>query len=159
MISENMEQMCVQEPSPELAPKENVLLGLIGALIGAVLGGASIVLLSRLGYVASISGFVLAFCTLKGYELLAKGLSKKGAVICVILMLVTPFLADLFDWTLLLYQSWSEYGATFLECLLILPELFADGTIALGDYLKNLGMIYLFVILGGFYVIRNAFNN
>ena len=143
--------------SPELQPKENVLLGIVGALIGALLGGASIILFSQLGYIASLSGFILAFCTLKGYTLLGKGLSTKGVILCVIMMLVTPFVADWLDWGILVYRSWAEYGVTFLECLQILPELFADGTITMGEYLKNLGMIYLFVIIGGFYTLKNAF--
>ena len=143
--------------SPEVKAPENVVLGILGALIGALLGGASIILLSQLGYIASISGFILAFCTLKGYELLGKGLSTKGLVVCVVVMLVTPFVADWLDWGILVYKSLADYGVTFAESLQILPELFADGTISMGEYLKNLGMIYLFVIIGGFYTIKNAF--
>ena len=143
--------------SVEVKEEENVVLGILGALVGAVLGGASIILLSQLGYVASISGFILALCTLKGYELLAKGLSKKGIVICVILMLVTPFVADLLDWGVVVYSQLGEYGYSFVDCLLILPEFFADGTITMSEYLINLGMIYLFVVMGGFYTIKAAF--
>lgn len=143
--------------SVEVKEEENVVLGILGALVGAVLGGASIILLSQLGYVASISGVILAFCTLKGYELLAKGLSTKGIVICVILMLVTPFAADLLDWGIAVYSQLGDYGYSFTECMLMLPEFFADGTITMGEYLKNLGMIYLFVAIGGFYILKGAF--
>lgn len=142
--------------SVEVKEEENVVLGILGALVGAVLGGASIILLSQLGYVASISGVILAFCTLKGYELLAKGLSTKGIVICVILMLVTPFAADLLDWGIAVYSQLGDYGYSFTECMLMLPEFFADGTITMGEYLKNLGMIYLFVAIGGFYILKGA---
>lgn len=145
-----------QAGTPEVKAPERVGLGILGALIGALLGGASIILLSQLGYIASISGVILAVCTLKGYELLAKGLSTKGIIICTVLMLVTPFAADWLDWGIVVYQAFSEYGVTFLECLQILPELFADGTIEMGEYLKNLGMIYLFVIMGGFYTVKKA---
>ena len=143
--------------SVEVKEEENVVLGILGALVGAVLGGASIILLSQLGYVASISGVILAFCTLKGYELLAKSLSKKGIVICVILMLVTPFVADLLDWGIAVYSQLGEYGFSFTDCLLMLPKFFADGTITMDEYLKNLGMIYLFVAIGGFYILKGAF--
>ena len=57
--------------------KENVITGIVGALIGAAIGGASIVLLTQLGFIASISGLILAVCTLKGYELLGGKLSTK----------------------------------------------------------------------------------
>lgn len=142
--------------SVEVKAKENVVLGILGALVGALLGGASIIGLSQLGYIASISGFILAFCTLKGYELLAKNLSTKGIVICIILMLVTPFVADVLDWGILIYRELGAYGFTFGDCLALLPEFFADGTITMGEYLKNLGMIYLFVIIGGFYTLKDA---
>ena len=139
----------------EVKAPENVLLGLIGALVGAVLGGASIILLSQLGYIASISGFILAICTLKGYELLGKRLSKKGIVLCVILMIVTPFVADWIDWAIFLMKDYSEYGLTLVDSCIMLGELMAEGYVDMFEYVKNLGMIYLFVILGAFGTLKN----
>lgn len=140
----------------EVKAPENVLLGLIGALVGAVLGGASIILLSQLGYIASISGFILAICTLKGYELLGKRLSKKGIVLCVILMIVTPFVADWIDWAIFLMKDYPEYGLTLVDSCIMLGELMAEGYVDMFEYVKNLGMIYLFVILGAFGTLRNV---
>lgn len=142
--------------SPEVKPAENFGLGLIGALVGALIGGASIIGFSQLGYIASISGLILAFCTLKGYELLAKGLSKKGVILCAVLMLMTPVAADYLDWGIMIYRELGSYGFTFGECMQLLPVFFEDGTITMGEYLKNLGMIYLFVVMGGFYTLKNA---
>ena len=139
----------------EVKAPENVLLGLIGALVGAVLGGASIILLSQLGYIASISGFILAICTLKGYELLGKRLSKKGIVLCVILMIVTPFVADWIDWAIFLMKDYPEYGLTLVDSCIMLGELMAEGYVDMFEYVKNLGMIYLFVILGAFGTLKN----
>lgn len=140
----------------EVKAPENVLLGLIGALVGAVLGGASIILLSQLGYIASISGFILAFCTLKGYELLGKRLSKKGIVLCVILMIVTPFVADWIDWAIFLMKDYPEYGLTLVDSCIMFGELMAEGYVDMFEYVKNLGMIYLFVILGAFGTLKNV---
>lgn len=141
----------------EVKAPENMLFGIIGALVGALIGGGSIILLSQLGYIASISGVILAVCTLKGYELLAKGMSVKGLVVCAILMLVTPFAADWIDWGILVMQSFPEYGLTLADGIRIFPELLKEDPELVGEYLKNLGMIYLFVILGGFYTVKNAF--
>ena len=140
----------------EVKAPENVLLGLIGALVGAVLGGASIILLSQLGYIASISGFILAFCTLKGYELLGKRLSKKGIVLCVILMIVTPFVADWIDWAIFLMKDYPEYDLTLVDSCIMFGELMAEGYVDMFEYVKNLGMIYLFVILGAFGTLKNV---
>ena len=155
MNYEEVKQDTMPDYPAELKAPENVLLGFLGALIGAAIGAASIILLSQIGYVASISGVILAFCTLKGYELLGKGLSKKGIVICIILMAVTPFLADWIDWAIILMQS-TEGAITFGEAFAAIPLLLADGSIELMDYLSSLGMIYLFVILGGFYTVKKA---
>ena len=157
MENETIDTAVQMTGSPEMKAPEKFAFGLIGALVGAALGGASIIGLSQLGYIASISGLILAFCTLKGYELLAKGLSTKGIILCAILMLVTPFVADLLDWGIFIYQELGSYGFTFAECLKLIPEFLKDGTIEMGEYLKNLGMIYLFVIMGGFYTLKNAF--
>ena len=132
----------------EVKAPENVFLGLIGALIGAILGGASIILLSQLGYIASISGVILAFCTLMGYRLLGKQLSTKGIVICVILMLITPFAADWIDWAIYLMKDYPEYGLNLVQSCVLFGELMAEGYVDMFEYVKNLGMIYLFVALG-----------
>ncbi len=151
------EKIDVMETAAAPKAPEKTGLGILGALVGALLGGASIILFSQMGYIASISGFILAFCTLKGYELLAGGMSKKGAVLCAVLMLITPFVADYLDWGIMAYQELKAYGATYMECLAMMPEFLAEGVIPMGEYLKNLGMIYLFVIMGGFYTLKNAF--
>ena len=149
------EVMEAAAPAEVKAP-ENVVLGLIGALVGAILGGASIILLSQLGYIASISGFILAVCTLKGYELLGKRLSKKGIVLCVVLMIVTPFLADWIDWAIYLMKDYPEYELTIVDSCILMGELMAEGYVDMFEYFKNLGMIYLFVVLGAFGTLKNV---
>lgn len=140
----------------EIPAPENFVLGLLGALVGAILGGASIILLSQLGYIASISGFILAICTLKGYELLGKRLSGKGIALCVLLMLVTPFVADWIDWAIYLMRDYPEYGLNIFDSCILVGELMAEGYVDMFEYFKNLGMIYLFVILGAFGTLKNV---
>ena len=153
----DFENEVIDQGAPaEVRAPENVPMGMIGALLGAVLGGASIILFSQLGYIASISGVILAFCTLKGYELLGKQLSKKGIVLCVILMLVTPFIADWIDWSIYLMKDLPEYGLTIVDACIMFGELMAEGFVDMFEYFKNLGMIYLFVILGAFGTLKNT---
>lgn len=149
-------EMLQQGTPAELKAPENVPMGLLGALVGAALGGASIILLSQLGYIASISGVILAFCTLKGYELLGKCLSKKGIAVCVILMLITPFLADWIDWAIFLMRDMPEYDLSILDSCILLGELMTEGYVDMFEYVKNLGMIYLFVALGAVGTLKRA---
>lgn len=140
----------------EMPAPEQVGLGILGALVGSLIGGASIVLLSRLGFVAAISGFLLAVCTLKGYELLGKKLSKTGIIVSIVLMVVVPFAADAIDWALVCYDELKVLGASVFDCLVALPEFLSEGLIPMSNYLTNLGLLYLFVVIGGFTTIRNA---
>ena len=144
-------------PVPEVQKPENVLTGTIGALIGAALGAGAIILLSQLGYIASISGLVLAVCTLKGYELLGGRQSVKGIIISIVLMLVTPYIADRIDWAIVISNAYAAEGATFGAAFALVPEFIADGSIDSGEYIKNLLMIYGFTALGAFGTVRSLF--
>ena len=84
------------------AREENFLLGIVGAVIGVIIGGAVALLVARLGYVSVLAGAALGFCTIKGYEILGKKLSKKGVVVSAILMFLTVFLFNQLDYVLAL---------------------------------------------------------
>jgi len=55
--------------------KENLPLGLIGAVIGILLGSVLWVLIGQIGFIAGIAGYAIVFCGMKGYALLGKELS------------------------------------------------------------------------------------
>lgn len=60
---------------------EHVLAGLVRAFLGSLIGVACIVGIGQLGYVASLSGVVMAVYAIRGYSLLGGAISRKGAVI------------------------------------------------------------------------------
>ena len=74
----------------EREKRENIVAGVVGAFLGSLIGVACVVIIGQLGYVASISGLIMAVCALKGYELLGGSLTKKGALISSLLILVMP---------------------------------------------------------------------
>ena len=100
----------VVNPAEIPEKQENMFTGIIGALLGAAIGGASIVLLGQLGYVASISGLILAVCTLKGYELLGKSRGTVGTILCVLLMLITPYIAYRISFAMQLVSIFAGLG-------------------------------------------------
>lgn len=134
----------------EVKKPENVMTGIVGALIGAAIGGASIVLLSQMDVIASISGIILAVCTMKGYELLGGRMTKKGIVISVLLMLAMPYLADRIDWAIrIMNQAQSEGLAwTFGESFQVIPQMIEAGIIEEETYVANLVQLYLFTGIG-----------
>jgi hypothetical protein len=148
----------VENPaSPEIVEKqENVFTGIIGAFLGACIGGAAIVLLNQLGYIASISGLILAVCTLKGYELLGGKRSTTGIIISIALMLIMPYIADRISWALEIVKVFAEEGVTFAAAFASVHEIVELNELT-ADYFKDLGMVYLFTAIGAIGTLRTAF--
>lgn len=139
---------------PEQPQKpENMITGIIGAIAGALLGGFSIILLDQLGFVASLSGFLIAFLSLKGYEWLGGRLTKKGIITSIVLCALVPilsyFMSIAFYWTKdVPYPSLGEAFAWVLESALYIEFWQQIGL--------SLLMLYGFTALGAYSTISNA---
>ncbi len=104
---------------------ENVILGALGAFLFALAGGVLYVLLSMVGLIAWISGFVAVFCAIKGYTLFSKAKSKKGVIISVVMAAIVMILSwyigfcmDMLAVYELYYEAGDiEYVPTFFEYL------------------------------------------
>ncbi len=125
--------------------KENVAAGIVGALVGSLIGVLCIVLVGQLGYVAAVSGLVMAICTLKGYELLGGKISVKGIVISAVLMVVMTFVGDQIDWAIVIMR---ELGYDLMYSFRLIPLLLADGSIVASSYWGNLALVYIFAVIG-----------
>lgn len=148
---------------PQAAPakvkkdRENPLTGMIGALIGAAIGAAVIILLGRIGLVASISGFILAVCTLKGYQLLGRKIGIPGIIICLVLIAITPYVADRIEWAMVIKKTYADMGVSLVDAFRVVPEFIKEGAIDKVSYIKSLGLIYLFAGFGAFGTLRSLF--
>ena len=132
---------------------ENITGGLVGALLGSLVGVVSIIIFSQLGYVAALSGVIMAVCTLKGYEMLGGNLSRKGVALCVVFMLAMTFVGDRLDWAILVSR---ELGYSFLTSFRLIPALIEADIIEASSYWTNLVMLYLFLLLGMVPTVRNS---
>ena len=74
--------------------------GIVGALIGAVLGGILVLVISQLGYVTWFGGVAMGFLVMGGYKLLAGRVKITGIIIAAIIMLVSMYLINRLDWAL-----------------------------------------------------------
>ena len=135
---------------------ENVGLGLLGAFLGSLAGAVLIIVLSRLGFVAALSGLVMSFVALKGYEKFAGGISTLGIVLTCVIIVAMVFVADWVDWAIVAMR---DLDVSFLEAISTLPELFERGNIDSSDYSANLGMLYIFTALGAVPVIIDSFKS
>ena len=120
--------------------KENVLLGTIGALIG----GAVALFIARLGYVAMVAGIVLGICTIKGYEILGRKVSRKGIVISSIWMVITVFLVNQID---LAMEVVAKLGVEFAFAFRVVNQLIFSGDFP-DNYFYNLAMLAVFTLVG-----------
>lgn len=125
--------------------RENMILGIVGAFLGSMIGVVSIIIIGQLGYVAAISGIIMAACTIKGYELFSGKQSIKGILISCIMMIAMVYLGNQIDWAIYL-ASYAE--VSIFEAFTAIPELLETGYIEPASFYGNLGMIYLFM-LGG----------
>lgn len=133
--------------------KEKVGLGILGAFIGTLIGAVCIVLLGEFGYVAAISGVVMGVCALKGYEILGKGISVKGIVICAILMIVMVYLSNWASYALAVAEV---YEADIITSFSAVPALIGEGAIDKGMYFKDLIVLYVFTALGAVPIVRDS---
>ena len=140
--------------NPEI--REHVVAGTLGALIGSLIGVAAILLLGRIGLVAAIAGAAMAVCSLRGYEMLGKVLSKRGVVICAVIMFFMVIVAEYLDWTISLYQELNDmYGdVDFAAVLIVLPQLLSEFGLV-GKFFLSLAVLYVFTALGAVPKIRN----
>ena len=154
-------QDCFDAVSSDLTDKahaeadtpENVAAGVVGALGGALLGAIVVVVFGRLGYVTALSGLIAAICSLKGYELLAKKMSIKGAIIACIAMLAMIYVGHRADWAI---EVAKYFEVDFFTGFRAIPMLIREEAIELGVYLKGLLMTYLFALLGAVPTVVNS---
>lgn len=148
-----IEQNKALEQAHKEQKKDNVAAGAVGAFAGSLAGVVCIILLSRLGYVAALSGVIMAVCALKGYELLGGKLTKKGIVISIAVMVVMTYLGDRADWAIV---AMSGLGLDFFNAFRLIPDFLSEGMIDAGSYWGNLALLYVFVLLGAVPTVMNA---
>lgn len=129
--------------------KENVLLGMVGVLPGALLGLAAIVLALQAEFFLELVllGAVMAVCILKGYELLGGRLTKKAAVIGSVVTLPVVYVADRLEWAVQIYDD-RRFRLSFDQCFERIPLLISNNVISLGEYITRLTGLYLLLFLG-----------
>ena len=127
----------------------NYVTGLIGALLGAALGGIAWGLILLIGYVASVIGLLIGFLAERGYTLL-KGKRGIGKVIILILAIIFGVVFGIFfsDAVTLLTRGISFGELPELFTLLFQDDDYVRSTIA------NIVLGLIFAGLGVFGLLR-----
>ncbi|WP_455717113.1 hypothetical protein [Anaerosporobacter sp.] len=127
----------------EKKQRENVAAGIVGALIGSIAGVIAIIIFGQLGYVAAISGFVMAICTLKGYERLAGRLGGIGIVVSCFMIFIMIYMGCRLDWAVSIMSFYEVDIATAFQAA-------GDSSVVeMSAFIENLLLLYLFSLVGG----------
>lgn len=143
---------------PVIETRPNVLLGVIGATVGALVGAAMWVGLYQLGVIASAAGVAIIYLACKGYSLLSKSKDLKGVVIATAISVVVLLAAHFLCWGLEIYSVYSvNYDITLLDAILEVPSLaFTEDYII--DFCKELLIGLILIGLGVAPFVKSARN-
>lgn len=130
--------------------------GAIGAILGGIIGIIPWVIINSLGYIAAISGLIMAYLSFKGYQLM-KGRRGKGMIYIIIAVLIVfTYVAIIINQTIDIYNAYPGdksdlpvlglFGAQFIA-----P--FANSTLYFGDYYltPDSGAMWGQIALGWFF--------
>lgn len=142
--------------------KENILKGIIGGFIGSLAGVVAIVLFSKLGYVAAIAGLIMAVCTINLYQKFAGGISKKGIIACIIIMIIMTVVGNNLAFSFALAGELKEYYNVDSSVTYIFFNLFSlmsEGLIVTSTYVGDLMLIVIFNLIGAVGTFKNQIKN
>ncbi|MBQ8814392.1 MAG: hypothetical protein IJZ85_07860 [Lachnospiraceae bacterium] len=136
----------------------NYAFGIIGAFVGALVGGIAWFLVGCVGYIAGIVGYLIIYLSAMGFKKGAKVLTKGGAVIAIIFSVVMIFVANyaLYAWQ---FTQAYEGRFTFMECLGQLGGWMKSDSEVMGGFVKDIAIGYAFTALAGFSTVKSMFGN
>ena len=95
----------------------------------------------------------MGVCTIKGYELLGKKLSKLGIGISIFFMLVMILFVHQLDWAILVTR---EVGTDVFTAFSYFTNYLLSGGEVHYTYWLNLGLLYLFTGIGAYSMVHSA---
>ena len=122
---------------------ENVIAGIIGAFLLALVGGILYFVIYQLGYIAGVCGLVTVFLSNFGYKKFSGGhMTMKGVIISIIISVVVIFLGEYFGLSYAIYDAYKEdYYITLMDAVKATPEFLREPDI-LGSVVKDLVIAY-----------------
>ena len=127
--------------------KSNLLFGIVGAFLGALAGAVLYFVIYQLGFIAGISGLVMAVLAMKLYEKFGGCLDLKGVIASIVIVMVMVFFANKVAWAWEAYQALKGNDWTFFDCFRNLDAILELSDLK-GSYGSDLFVSYLISIVG-----------
>ncbi|MCI8589093.1 MAG: hypothetical protein HFE77_00015 [Clostridiales bacterium] len=140
------------------ASPENVIVGVVGAFLFSLIGGALYFGIYQTGFIAGVSGLIIAALSIFGYQLFSgRKNSMIGAVVSIFMMLVVIFIAEYFCLSFEIYQQFHEYyNITLVDAIRSTPDFLAQKEV-LSAVVQDLLFAYVLGFVAAASAIRNAF--
>ena len=137
--------------------RENIALGVLGALLFSAAGGLVHFGLLQLGYIAWISALVGMAAGYFGYGLFSgRKNTVHGAILAVVFTMLMIVAAEYFGLAKEIYDVFKDtYEVTFRDALASVPDFLTEAEIRT-SVLKDLGIAFVFSILEAVFFIRDA---
>lgn len=126
----------------------NYWMGLLGAVLGTLVGLIPWVLIARMGYFASIAGFLIGLCAKKGYELFRGKLGRPKLVALIVCSVLGVVLAQYVDVWIQVAIELDGYFFSFGELTSITTQLILTEPEVLTPFLLNLVLGLVFALAG-----------
>lgn len=140
--------------------KGNTVAGILGATIGALLGGILMVLILQTGYIAGIAGLIMIMLSIKGYQLLGGKIDKVGIIVSLVVCFVTIFIAEHVGICVTMYSELKKIAPTMkftdMNYIELLTAAWEDSEISLA-IVHDLVLSYILSIGCGYYYIKQEF--
>ncbi len=119
--------------------------GILGAVIGSIPGIALWVLLGYFGVTAAAVGALVALGIVIGYDKLGGTIDKAGLIACGVIMILAIYAGVHLTWAVVVNEVLQDLtlSITQLYSILFITDLQFE-------FLKDLGLGYLFSLLGAF---------
>ena len=161
MIHKKTEQQAEYAEEPIVEKKGSIALGIIGAFMGALLGGLLWTIAHLLGFISGWIGILIVAFAYGGYKILSKREDRFGFVISTLFGFVMIFAATYFSWGWIYYQMLNENVSGYTTLVRALVELpnFLESIDGWGEFIEELVMGYFFMILScSYWMIANSKN-
>ena len=143
---ENINEVIKEENADFNAAKDNILKGTLGALLGALIGVVSLIVLYFLGFISALSAFIATFLGAIFYQKFGGKPNKKMIVIVTSVSIVSMLLAVFLLYALAAVGLTLEYGYEMgmMDAFINMMDVPEFKT----EFISNLGMTAFFSIIG-----------
>ncbi len=133
--------------------------GIIGAILGAVIGAIPWGVASYFGWFVAFLGFIVGIASKKGYELLGGKETKAKPISVLISSLLAVVVIELIIYVLVYHDALlaEGYGTSIADSARFFFYVLAESSEVQGNVVLDLLLSWLFVILGIFPMLREAF--